>query len=268
VEAPRRVRHGLIVRALTTDRKFFGAAALLFAGSAAVTVVWCRSMSMAGMEMPGWTMSMTWMRMPGQGWPGAAAAFIGMWTVMMIAMMLPALVPMLMRYRASITAPSPARRDALTGRVAVGYFLTWILFGALVYPGGAAIAAATMRSPLLAGAVPLIGGVTLLIAGALQLSAWKSRQLACCARPSTCRSLRVDAVGAWREGMRLGAHCLLCCAPLTAALFVLGVMDLIVMTLVTLAISAERLAPAGAHAAKIVGIVLVTLGAMTIGGHI
>jgi predicted metal-binding membrane protein len=46
----------------------------------------------------GWTMSMAWMRMPGQTWPAATASFLGMWVVMMVAMMLPALVPMLQRY--------------------------------------------------------------------------------------------------------------------------------------------------------------------------
>jgi predicted metal-binding membrane protein len=34
---------------------------------------------------------MAWMRMPGQTWPGAAASFLGMWVVMMVAMMLPSL---------------------------------------------------------------------------------------------------------------------------------------------------------------------------------
>ena len=74
--------------------------ALLFAASAAVTIVWCASMSaMGGMSTPGGsTMSMVWMRMPGQTWPGAAASFLGMWIVMMAAMMLPSLVPMLWRY--------------------------------------------------------------------------------------------------------------------------------------------------------------------------
>jgi hypothetical protein len=52
----------------TSERAFFGVSALLFAASAAVTIVWCASMSaMGGMSMPGgWTMSMAWMRMPGQ----------------------------------------------------------------------------------------------------------------------------------------------------------------------------------------------------------
>ncbi|HWS72596.1 MAG TPA: DUF2182 domain-containing protein, partial [Thermoanaerobaculia bacterium] len=88
----------------SSRRAFFGVSVLLFAASAAVTIVWCASMSAMGeMPMPGgWTMSMTWMRMPGQTWPGAAASFLGMWVVMMVAMMLPSLVPMLQRYRESV----------------------------------------------------------------------------------------------------------------------------------------------------------------------
>ena len=81
----------------TSHRAFVGISALLFAASAALTIVWCTSMSaMRRMPMPGgWTMSMVWMRMPGQSWPEAAASFIGMWVVMMVAMMLPSLAPML-----------------------------------------------------------------------------------------------------------------------------------------------------------------------------
>ena len=52
-----------------SQRAFVGVSALLFAASAAGTIVWRASMSaMGGMPMPGgWTMSMAWMRMPGQG---------------------------------------------------------------------------------------------------------------------------------------------------------------------------------------------------------
>ena len=58
-----------------SERAFLGAAALLFVTSAAVTIRWCGSMAaMPAMPMPGgWTMSMAWMRMPGQTWPAAAA---------------------------------------------------------------------------------------------------------------------------------------------------------------------------------------------------
>ena len=70
---------------------FLGVSAFLFAASAVATIAWCKSMSAMGeMPMPGgWTMSTAWMRMPGQPWPFFAASFLGMWVVMMVAMMLP-----------------------------------------------------------------------------------------------------------------------------------------------------------------------------------
>jgi hypothetical protein len=58
-----------------SQQTFLGVSALAFAASAAGTIFWCASMSAMGeMPMPGgWTMSMAWMRMPGQTWPAAAA---------------------------------------------------------------------------------------------------------------------------------------------------------------------------------------------------
>ena len=67
------------------------ACALVVIAGAAGTIAWCGAMSAAGggdMPMPGgWTMSMAWMRMPGQGWPGAAAPFVGMrlWVMALVA---------------------------------------------------------------------------------------------------------------------------------------------------------------------------------------
>jgi len=128
------------VSTLAQHRGLLGASAVLFAASAVTTVLWCGSMSaMPGMEMPGgWTMSMAWMRMPGQSWPGAAATFIGMWTVMMVAMMLPVLAPTLMRYRLT---------GWLTVAAAAGYFFIWSALGVLAYPIGVAIAEMAMRFP-------------------------------------------------------------------------------------------------------------------------
>src|SRR5262249_43973241 len=130
-----------MVSARTSERAFFGVAALLFAASAAVTIVWCASMSAMG-EMPpcsGSTMSVAWMRMPGQTWPGAAASFLGMWIVMMVAMMLPSLVPMLWRYRQAVGRPGAPRLGRLTALVGVGYFFVWTLFGLAAFPLGGAL---------------------------------------------------------------------------------------------------------------------------------
>ena len=219
--------------------------ALLFAASSAVTIAWCGSMS-GGMPMPGgWTMSMAWMRMAGQTWPGAAATFVGMWTLMMVAMMLPSLTPML-------------RRSSTPAMVGIGYFAVWALLGITIYPLGVALAELEMRSAALSRAVPMAAAVAVLLAGILQLTAWKSRQLAC------CRGELHETGSPWRHGVRLGLRCVGCCAPLTILLLVAGVMDLAAMAVVTAAISAERLAPAGDRVARWVGAAVVVVGLVLI----
>src|SRR5687767_14778019 len=152
---------------------FLGVSALLFAASAAVTIAWCQSMSAMGeMPMPGgWTMSMAWMRMPGQTWPSAAASFLGMWVVMMVAMMLPSLVRMLWRYREAVGSTGEARLARLTALVGVGYFSVWTVFGMAAFPLGVALAAVEMQQPALARAIPIAVGGVVMIAGALQFTA-------------------------------------------------------------------------------------------------
>jgi predicted metal-binding membrane protein len=223
--------------------------------------------SMPGMEMQGgWTMSMAWMRMPGQSWAGAAATFIGMWTVMMVAMMLPSLLPMLVGYRRLVGAAGVGGRrvEWLTVIVGLGYFSVWILSGLAAYPLGVALAAAEMWWPVLARAVPVLTGLVVIVAGVLQFSAWKARALACCRSAGVARMPGVDALAAWRHGMQSGLHCVRCCAGMTAILLVVGVMDLRAMALVTVAITAERLAPAGERIARFTGAAAVIMGTFLI----
>jgi predicted metal-binding membrane protein len=251
----------------TTERALLGASALLFAASATVTIVWCTSMSaMREMPMPGgWTMSMAWMRMPGQTWPGAAASFLGMWVVMMVAMMLPSLVPMLRRFGQAVGRKGGARLGRLTSLVGMGYFFVWTVLGMAAYPLGVALAAIEVRQPALARAVPIAAGVIVLIAGAHQLTAWKARHLACCREaPGRGITLPPDAGTAWRHGLRLGLHCVQCCAGLMLILLVIGVMDLRAMALVAAAVTVERLAPAGERVARAIGAVVVGAGSFLI----
>src|SRR3989449_7492383 len=231
-----------------SQRAFFGVSALLFAASAAVTIVWCGPMSAMGeMPMPGgWAMSMAWMRMPGQTWAGAAASFLGMWVVMMVAMMLPSLVPMLQRYRQAVDRSGETRLGRLTALVGVGYFLVWTVFGMAAFPLGVVLAAVEMQQPALARAVPIAVGVVVLIAGAIQFTAWKTHHLACCREaPGHRRTLPADAGTAWRHGLRLGLHCSQCCAGLMAVLLVICVMDPRPMAVGAAALTVERVAPAG-----------------------
>jgi predicted metal-binding membrane protein len=218
--------------------------------------------AMGGMKMPGgWTMSMTWMRMPGQSWSAAAAAFIGMWTVMMVAMMLPSLTPMLMRYRDALGSAGESHASRLAALVGVAYFAVWTLFGVAAYMVGSMLAVLEMRWPALVRAVPLAAGVVVVIAGALQFSRWKARYLACCRDlPMHGRVLLPSATAAWRRGLRFGLHCIHCCVGLTTVLLIIGVMDLRAMVWVMAAITAERLAPNGERVAKIIGVAVVMSG--------
>lgn len=244
-------------------RAFAGVVALLFASSAAATVIWCAPLAQMGaMPMPGgWTMSMAWMRMPGQAWPDVAMSFLGMWVLMMVAMMLPALVPMLWRYREDMRRIGQGRTDWLTVLVASGYFCVWTLLGVVVFVLGVVLAAIEMQQPALSRAVPAAVGAVVLTAGVLQLTAWKARQLACCRKQAWCaRTLQATHAAAWRQGLWLGLRCCSCCGNLMLVSLAIGVMDLRAMAVVAAAITAERLAPAGERVACAIGVVVVGSG--------
>jgi predicted metal-binding membrane protein len=140
---------------LRRERAFLATSALLFLASAGITIGACESMS-RGMPMPGgWTMSMTWMKMPAQTWLVAATSFMWLWLVMMVAMMLPSLVPMLLRYRRAIRGQADSHVGGLTAITSAGYFFVWSIAGAVIYPLGVTLSAAEMRLPILQRFVPL-----------------------------------------------------------------------------------------------------------------
>ena len=215
--------------------------------------------------MPGgWTMSMAWMRMPGQTWPGAAASFLGMWVVMMVAMMLPSLVPMLWRYRQAVGDAGETRLGRLTALVGLGYFVVWTVFGWSRFRSGVALAAVEMhrrrwRAP------------------------FRSRSASSSSSPARSSSPRGRRITSPAAGRHPGAavpagrrrHGLAARHPPRPPLRPvlcrsdgdpprLGVMDLRAMAVVTAAITVERLAPAGERVARAIGAVAVGAGAALI----
>jgi predicted metal-binding membrane protein len=184
-----------------------------------------------------------------------------MWLVMMAAMMLPSLAQMLWRYRQSVVRPHATQLAGLTALAGLAYFVVWGLLGLAIFPLGVALATAEMENAAIARAVPAAAALAVLIAGALQFTSWKTRHLDRCRQaPQHCQVLPADPGTALRTGIRYAVHCSLCCANLTAVLFVVGIMDLRAMALVTAAITAERLAPRGQWIARITGVGLVATG--------
>ena len=248
-------------------RVFLGISAIVFVASAAMTIAWCGpTPAMGAMDMPGGaTTSTMWMRMPGQSWLGAAAEFVGIWVVMMMAMMMPSLTPALSSYREALGTTGAARRYWLTALVAVGYFVVWAGVGVVVWAIGAALARIEIREPAAARLMPMVVGAAVLAGGILQQTAWKSRRLVSCREaPGLDSSRPVDRSAALRHGLRLGVRCSQSCAGLTTVALALGIMDLRVMAAVAVAITVERLAPNGVRIARAIGVVVVVMGLVMI----
>ncbi|AFQ47876.1 DUF2182 domain-containing protein [Burkholderia cepacia] len=226
--------------------------------------------AMGGMPMAvGWTLSAGWLRpcgwRPGHGF----AAFAGMWGAMTVTMMLPVLAPVLWRYRQGLGPLGDARAAWFVVIAGAGYFAVWMAVGAVVFLVGGALAAAATRLLALADAMPFAAGAVVLGAGGLQFSVWKIRRLACCRHVPDAECTRRAGAGAgaaWRYGVQAALRCGACCGNLMAIALAAGAMDLRVMAVVTAAIAAERLAPAGGErgARMLVGGVAIGAGVVMI----
>ncbi|WP_213306116.1 DUF2182 domain-containing protein [Paraburkholderia sacchari] len=255
-----------VSRSTASNGMLIGAAALLFAASAAATLRrYAYMAAMSGTPMAGrWMLSAIWTPMCGQTWWQAAASFAVMWAAMMPAMMLPVLVPMVLRERGMWSGLPSFKSGLLTIWIGAGYFMFWILAGFAVFPLASALAAIAIRVPALAHAAPASAGALVVLASLLQFTSWKARRLACCSAAHRCASLTpASASAALRRGLRLGLQCGLCCGNWMAVLLVVGVMDPRAMAVITAIITAERIAPCHVRVARIIGLVGVIAGLAT-----
>jgi predicted metal-binding membrane protein len=191
--------------------------------------------------------------------PGAPAMAAAMWMAMMVTMMLPSLAPALRQYHRMIDRPGASPHPAWsTAAMAAGYYAVWVGVGVALIPLGGALAAVQRWLPMLVHSGPFTVGVVVVVAGALQFTAWKVHHLAC------CRAMSVRGMVAWRDGVRLGVHCCLSCAGPMAILVAAGSMDLRAMAVVTAAITIERVAPDGVRAARTIGAIAMGVGLVLI----
>jgi predicted metal-binding membrane protein len=172
------------------------------------------------------------------------AEYVGMWMLTMVPMMLPSLVPVLLRYRRSVRG-AELEAYGLTGLVMAGYYTVWVVIGVAVWAAGAGIMAAEMRWGWVGEWRSVGVGVLLLVGGGVQASEWKARQLAVWHEMAVRGgSPEATALGPVRLGLHLGVRCSLGCGNLMLALFAIGMMNVVAMAVMTVVITAERLVPA------------------------
>jgi predicted metal-binding membrane protein len=174
---------------------------------------------------------------------GALGWFLGVWVVMMAAMMFPSLAPTVALYATMTRQRGPDRSLLFAG----GYLLVWGAAGLGAY------GVLDLGSSLFGGDLAWHAGGRCFAAGVLVLAAlYELTPLkdACLAK---CRSPIGFLLGNWRDGRRgalgMGSRhagwCLGCCWALMAALFALGVMSLTWMAFVAALIALEKTVPWG-----------------------
>jgi predicted metal-binding membrane protein len=177
---------------------------------------------------------------PGTGL-GTLGWFLGVWVVMMAAMMFPSVSPTVALYSRM------ARRRAPVAPLvfAAGYLLVWVTPGLLAYgasAGGRSLLGADLSWN---NAGRWLAGGTLLTAAVYELTPLKDVCLAKCRSPLgfLLGSWRDGLSGALKMGVRHGAWCVGCCWALMVSLFALGVMSIAWMAFVAALIAAEKTLP-------------------------
>jgi len=214
----------------------------------------------------GWAYLLYWpMPMPDEAghWaPGYLALTFVMWLLMMLAMMTPAVAPVVLLFR-RVQQQQPDTAVSRTLAFVGGYFAAW---------AGFSIAATVLQSALIslewidtmtvaqdrALAAALIAAV-----GIYQFLPWKAACLEQCRSPLEfiTRSHRRGAVGAWRMGLEHGAWCVGCCWLLMLLLFVGGTMHLAWIVGITVVVTLERWFAAQRWLSPALGVALIAFAA-------
>jgi predicted metal-binding membrane protein len=227
VSAPVQDRAAGLAPALAAARAQLWLVGLLFV--LAAIGWWSSAVRMDGMDAGPWTA------------PGAVGWFLGVWIVMMAAMMFPSLAPTVALYARMTKQRSPLSPLLFTA----GYLVPWGAAGGLVVVlarSGSGIAGDVLAWDR---AGRWVAGATLLLAAVYELTPLKDVCL------GKCRSPLGFLLGAWREGragaLRMGAAhgswCVGCCWALMASLLALGVMSVAWMAFVAALIAAEKTLP-------------------------
>jgi predicted metal-binding membrane protein len=192
---------------------------------------------------------------------GGFVPFVLGWTAMMVAMMIPATLPLILLYRiVARQRLSPVRARVGVAALFLCYMVVWVVAGLPVYVY--ALTAEAVGSYAIA-----LPAVLLVIGGAYQFTSLKRSCHTRCSNPLffLMQKWRPGAVGALRLGVLHGIDCLGCCAGLMVGLVALGMMNLALVFTVALIIFAEKTLPESHRIARPLGVLMITGGVVLLG---
>ena len=184
------------------------------------------------------------------------ALFLSSWAVMMVAIMVPATLPLILLYRhLARKRLSPAQGRIGTVVLLVSYVAVWAIAGLPVYAYNVLSSAAGSLAALLPALLLIVGGV-------YQFTPLKRICHARCSSPLffLIQNWRPGVIGALRLGAIHGVDCLGCCAGLMVGLVALGMMNLTWMLTAAVIIFAEKTIPDSHRVAWPLGALMVAGG--------
>ncbi len=224
--------------------------------------------ALAAIAAAAWVITIAQARGMGNG-PGTMGLellpFLGLWVVMMAAMMFPSVAPVAVLWTRLITGVSAgfARAMRLSLFIA-GYLLAWAACGAVAFAVLTGTGRLLTASPT---AAKWLGVGIFAAAGIYQLTPWKDWCLRRCRSPVGALMYYIGFKGRSRDvrvGLHHGATCVGCCWGLMILLVAVGVMNLAAMAALTVVIFVEKLWRHGKPFGQVVGIALVVTGLLAI----
>ena len=197
--------------------------------------------------------------------PGALGFYVGVWVVMMAAMMFPSISPMVLVYSQLTRARREKGQAAPAGTVGLfigGYLVTWTLVGLVGFAIIKIARSLSIEALSWDQGGPYLAGGVVVLAAVYQLTPLKDVCLRHCRGPLSflLAHWRNGRLGALRMGIVHGAWCVGCCWALMAALFALGVMSIGWMAFIAALIAVEKMLPWIRVANLTVAAVLLVLG--------
>lgn len=158
--------------------------------------------------------------------------FMASWVITMVAMMFPAVTPVVLTVSRWLSSRKAAGRR--TASLVTGYLVVWSAIGGAAY---ALLHALQSRLPAGSTSGLRIAAIVLILAGVYQLTPLKSACLRHCRSPLSivvrhAALLSRGTLGPFRVGLEHGCYCVGCCWSLMLVLLLLGMMNLVWMAVV------------------------------------